>query len=288
VNADADRRPHVIVRTRPMWRLRITREAPRYALGALSAFGLLASARFAIAPPRAVTVLAPRRATSDVDLAAAGYAVEFTRRYLTWRASEPGASAQGLEPFAGAHMQGAAGLVLPAAGEERVEWAEMVQSREPTPGVHVYTVATQTDGQGLRYLTVPVERTATGSLALSGYPAFVGAPASTGAAPPSTLRPVDDAALEVVVRRALANYLSDSPAELAADLAGGAHVAPPSPPMRLLSAERPQWALGGGAVVTTLQAVDGLGACYTLAYEMDVTRSQGRWEISAIQSNPDA
>jgi hypothetical protein len=99
---------------------------------------------------------------------------------------------------------------------------------------------------------------------------------------------VDDAALELVVRRALANYLSDSPAELAADLAGGAHVAPPSPPMRLLSAERPQWALGGGAVVTMLEATDGLGVRYTLAYEMDVARSQGRWEISAIQSNPDA
>jgi hypothetical protein len=269
-----------------MWRLRLAREAPRYVLGALSAFGLLASARFAIAPPRAATVVVGRRAGPVVDLAAAGYAVQFTRRYLTWRASEPTASARGLESFAGGHMQGAAGLVLPAAGEERVEWAEVVQSREPTAGVHVYTVAAQTDSLGVRYLTVPVGRTANGSLARLGYPAFVGAPASTAASPPSTLRPVGDAALEVVVRRALANYLSDSPAELAADLAAGARVSAPSPPMRLLSTERLQWAPGGGAVLTVLEAEDELGARYALGYEVDVTRAQGRWEISAIQTDP--
>ncbi|MCW3033811.1 MAG: hypothetical protein JWM60_2156, partial [Solirubrobacterales bacterium] len=223
-----------------------------------------------------------------VDLAAAGYAVAFARRYLTWRASEPIATAQSLEPFAGAHMQSAAGLVLPAVGEERVQWAEVVQSREPSRGVHVYTVAAQTDSQGVRYLTVPVARTAGGSLALFGYPAFVGPPASTAAPPAPPLRPVDSPALEVVVRRALANYLSDSPAELAADLAEGARVSPPSAPMRLLSAEHPQWAPGGGAVLTVLQAEDGLGARYALAYEVDVTRAQGRWEISAIEADPDA
>jgi len=99
---------------------------------------------------------------------------------------------------------------------------------------------------------------------------------------------VQDEALEEVIRRALSNYLSDSPAELAADLSEGAHVVPPSPGLRLLSSEQEQWAPGGGAVLVVVQAADRLGARYTLSYEVDVARSQGRWEISAIQTDPDA
>ncbi len=130
-----------------MWRLRATREAPRYLLGALSAFGLLASARFAIAPPQVARTAAPQ-ATPAPDLAAAGYAVEFARRYLTWRASEPAANAQALERFTGPQMQTAAGLVLPTVGEQRVLWAEVVQAREPAAGVHVYTVGRRGRGDG--------------------------------------------------------------------------------------------------------------------------------------------
>jgi hypothetical protein len=37
-----------------------------------------------------------------------------------------------------------------------------------------------------------------------------------------------------------------------------------------------------------LQAVDRLGTRYTLAYEVDAALTQGRWEISAIQMDPDA
>lgn len=222
------------------------------------------------------------------DLAAQGYAVEFARRYLTWSASEPIASSRALEPFAGPAMEPGAGITLPAAGEEQVLWAEAVQAREPVTGTYVYTVAAETTGEGLRYITVPVARTASGTLAIAGYPAFVGAPASSPALPPARLTPVDDPALESVVRRALANYLADSPAELAADLTEAASVAPPSPGMRLLSVERQQWAPGGGAVLASLQCQDRLGARYMLDYELDVARAQGRWEISAIQTDPDA
>ena len=92
------------------------------------------------------------------DAAAEAYAVLFARRYLTWSAAEPQASASALEPFLGPSMEAGAGLVLPAGGEQQVEWAEVVQAREPTPGTHVYTVAAQTDTAGLLYLTVAVER----------------------------------------------------------------------------------------------------------------------------------
>jgi hypothetical protein len=40
-------------------------------------------------------------------------------------------------------------------------------------------------------------------------------------------------------------------------------------------------------VLALVQAEDGRGARYTLEYELDVTVTQGRWEVSAIQMDPD-
>jgi Conjugative transposon protein TcpC len=282
-----ERASRVELRTLPMWRLRLRADLARYPLIAVSIFGLLASARFAFYPPAArVVAPAPARSTAP-DLAAEAYAVLFARRYLTWKAAEPLASAQSLAPFAGAELDSDAGMALPAAGEETVEWAEAVQVREPSPGVSVYTVAAQTDSAGLRYLTVGVRRAAGGALALAGYPAFVGAPASIPAQAGGRLRPVTDSSLAAVVRRALGNYLADAPGELAADLAPGAQVSAPAGPMRLLSVVHQAWATGGGTVLVEVEASDQSGARYLLAYELDVAPEQGRWEISAIQTDPD-
>ena len=154
-------------------------------------------------------------------------------------------------------MESDAGLELPASGEQRVEWVEVVQARESSPGEHVYTVAAQTDTAGLLYLTVAVTRTRDGSLALAGYPAFVGAPAAGPAQPPARLREVGDPALATVVQRALRNYLAASASELEADLAGGARVSLPSMPLSLESVQRLDWAPEGSAVLATVQAQDG-------------------------------
>ena len=57
--------------------------------------------------------------------------------------------------------------------------------------------------------------------------------------------------------------------------------------MSLESVQRLAGPLGrrrGGGV----EAHDGRGVHYTLAYELDVGRAQGRWEISAVQTDPDA
>ena len=43
---------HVRITTHALWRLRVAREAPRYLICGMSVAGLIASARFAIAPPR--------------------------------------------------------------------------------------------------------------------------------------------------------------------------------------------------------------------------------------------
>jgi Conjugative transposon protein TcpC len=285
-----DERSHasVTLTSRPLWRIRLARELPRYLLGAVSLTGLAASARFALAPPRPALPAAAVRQPAPANRAAEAYAVLFTRRYLTWNAAEPQASTQALEPFLGSGLEADAGLQLPASGEQRVEWAEVVQARAAAPGEQVYTVAAQTDAWGLLYLTVPVSRTPSGALALAGYPAFVGAPASESPHPPAHLREVSEPALATVVQRALRNYLAASASELAADLAPGARVSLPGMPLTLTSLQRLDWAPEGSAVLATAQAQDGRGTHYTLAYELDVVREQGRWEISAVQTDPDA
>ncbi len=281
-------RAKVTIASRALWRMRLARGLPRYLLCATSIAGLAASARFAIAPPAPHVTEAAASLPAARDAAGEAYAVLFARRYLTWSSAEPQASARVLEPFEGPSMEADAGLELPSGGEQHVEWAEAVQARELSPGVHVYTVAAQTDTAGLLYLTVTVARTAGGALALAGYPAFVGAPAAGPAQAPGRMREVSDPSLATVVQRALRNYLAASSSELAADLAGGARVSLPGLPLTLDSLQRLDWAPGPDSVLATVLAQDARGVRYTLAYELDVLREQGRWEISAVQTDPDA
>ncbi len=278
----------VNVTTHPLWRIRLARDAPRYLLSALSLAGIAASARFALDPPTPVLPKASLRAPIPADRAAEGYAALFARRYLTWNAAEPQASERSLEPFLGVAMEAGAGIQLPASGEQHVDWVEVVQAREPARGNHVYTVAVQTDTGGLQYLTVGVTRTHDGSLALSGYPAFVGAPAAVGAQSPQRLREVTDPTLAMVLQRALRNYLAAASADLAADLASGAHVSLPTYALSLETVERLDWSTDGTSLLAVVQAQDGRGVQYTLAYEVEVERAQGRWEVSAVQMDPDA
>jgi Conjugative transposon protein TcpC len=280
----------VRIATRPLWRIRVAREWPRYLLSALAVAGLAASARFAIDPPRPATPRVTAPGPAPADLAAEGFAVQFARNYLTWSAAEPQAHEAALAPFVGQGIDPDAGLQPPSSGEQRVEWAEVVQERELAsagPAQHVYTVAAQTDDAGLQYLTVSVVRTAGGSLALGGYPAFVGPPASGPAQAQGHASEVNEPALATVVGRALRNYLAASSSELAADLSADAHVSLPTAALSLESVQRLDWAPGAGAVIAVVAAQDARGAHYTLAYELEVARVQGRWEISAIQMDPD-
>jgi hypothetical protein len=279
----------VRIARRPLWRIRLARSWPRYVLYAVALVGLLASARLALDPPRAALPAALLRSAPREDLAAEGFATLFARAYLTWEAQHPEAREHALAPFVGAGMDAGAGLQPPPGSEQRVEWAQVVQQRQPLPGEEVYTVAAATDASGLLYLTVSVARTPSGALALAGYPSLVGPPASGPARPQSggQAREVSEPALATVVERALRNYLAGSPSELAADLAPGARVSPPGMELALQSVQSLQWAPGAGAVVAVAQAQDQRGTQYTLAYELDVLRAQGRWEIAAIQTNPD-
>jgi hypothetical protein len=178
-------------------------------------------------------------------------------------------------------------LTLPSNGVQHVAWAEVVQQREQQPGAHVYTVAAQTDAAGLVYLAVGVTRVAAGSLVLSGYPAFVGAPAH-GASQLTVHAPsVSDASLVAVIRRALRNYLAASPEELAADLSKGARVAVPGIALTLETVQSLVWSEDRRSVLAVAQARDSRGVRYTLGYELDVVDVNGRWEISAVEMDPE-
>jgi hypothetical protein len=271
-----------------MWRIRLARELPRHLLQALAVMGLLASARFAIAPPRPVIARSRPSSAALVDRAAEGFASLFARRYLTWDSRDPEAHRLALAPYLSSSMEAEAGLQPPESGEQQVQWTQVVQARIASTSEHVYTVAVQTDSDGLLYLTVSVVREGDGSLALGGYPAFVGAPASAGAASPGRLREVEDVTLTTVVRRAMRNYLAGSASELDADLAASAHVSLPGTPLEMQALEGLDWSPDGRSVLAVVHARDPRGAQYTLGYELDVVSSAGRWEISAIQMNPDA
>jgi Conjugative transposon protein TcpC len=281
-------RATVTITSHALWRIRLVRELHRYLLCAMAVSGLAASVRFVIAPVQPELAAAAVRQAAPLDQAAESYAALFVRRYLTWNAAEPQVNLHALEPFLGPGMEADAGLELPASGEQRVEWVEVVQAREPVSGEHVYTVAAQTDTSGLLYVTVPVLRTVAGSLALGGYPAFVGAPAAGSAHTGGRLREVDDPALATVVQRVLRNYLAAAWSELEADLTDGALVSLPELPLSLVSMQHLDWAPGEGSVLATVQAQDRRGVQYTLAYELNVVRKQGRWEVSAVQTDPDA
>ena len=275
--------------TRPLWRLRLARDLPRYLLYALSLAGLAASARFAIAPPRPAAAASARPATARPDLAAQGYAQLFVRSYLTWEADNPEAHQRALAPFVGPNMEADAGLQPPASGAEAVLWTDVVQEREAAPAEHLYTVAAQTSTAGLLYVAVSVVRAANGALALASYPAFVGSPASGPALVEAPAREVREPALEMVVERALRNYLGSSGGELAADLTGDARVSVPTSALTLEATQRLDWSPeGGDAVSAVVQARDSRGTRYTLAYALDVSRVAGRWEVAAIEMDPDA
>jgi hypothetical protein len=278
------RRSRVELVARPLWSLRLRNELPRYLLSAAAIAGLGASARFAIAPPRAAAP-APARPRAEADPAAAGYAVLFARRFLSWQPGEPQRTAEALGAFPAAGAEPSAAVTPPAQAGQRVLWAEAVQVREPSPGVRVYTIAAETDRSQLVYVAVPVERTAAG-LRVGGYPAFVGPPAQAPSAPGQHTPDVLDQALVAVVTRALHNFLAGAGDELAADLAAGARVSLPVVPLVLLSVQHVGWTPDGGSVVAVVQAQDARGARYTLEYELDVVMAQGRWEVGAVETDP--
>jgi Conjugative transposon protein TcpC len=275
----------VSLRATPLWRIRLLQDLPRWLLRAAAAAGLIASARFAIAPPRPQLSARPDAGVRPLDPEAEGFASLFARAYLTWQQGDPEARRKALEALGGSGLALEAGAQPPPQGSQQVLFEQVVQEREPQADLHVYSIAVETEPQGLLYLTVPVLHRPGGDLSIAGYPAFVGPPISAPAQPLlQSGAEVQEVALRTVVERALRNYLAPAPSDLAADLAPGARVSPPPQGLALESLQSLSWALAASNVVVAQVAVTGpAGARYTLAYELQVRDVAGRWEVAAIQ-----
>jgi hypothetical protein len=258
----------------------------RWVVYAVAVSGIAATARFAVAPPRAEVPKLPR--VDRPDRAAEGFATLFARRYLTWNAARTDAYAQQLVPFLGDRVDVTAGVRLPGSGAQSVEWAEVAQARDAGPGEHVYTVAAQTDSVGVLYLAVDVARDATGSLRLAAYPALVGAPSMrpAGSFERGGFTDVTNSTLTTVVDRALRNYLAGSWTNLAADVTADARITLPPLSLAIRRVESLQWTPDHSGVVATVVANDPRNVTYTLSYAVDVTRVGARWELGAIEMDP--
>ena len=119
--SDDSEHPRVVlaIARRPLWRIRLERGLPRYVLYALALAGLLASARFALDPPRTALPASLLRRPALEDLAAEGFATLFARAYLTWEAQHPEAREHALAPFVGSGMDADAGLQPPVGPDRR-------------------------------------------------------------------------------------------------------------------------------------------------------------------------
>ncbi|MGD0198252.1 MAG: hypothetical protein ABSC56_10160 [Solirubrobacteraceae bacterium] len=212
------------------------------------------------------------RPQADNYSAGAWVATQFARRYLTWRsgAALPGSSE--VSPALGTH--------------DAVAWAEVAGSSLAGTAAN-FLVAADTSLHGLIYLDIALRRLPGGQYSLAHFPAIVAAPSGSsagGALDGARLPSVANRALEIVVRRALANYLSGASAELAADLAPGSRIETPGIRLALQAVERLA-VEPSGAVLATVVASDGEGDNYTLSYTVAVTLEAGRWELRSI--NPE-
>jgi hypothetical protein len=249
---------------------------------------LVAIAHLLIDMARPAAKPAPAGRAVGIDLGAVGYAVAFTRAYLSYDTADPAAQQAALARFAGTGPLGSgAGLSPPSSGSNSVTAAQVVGD-EPAPGGgELYTVEADTTRLGTLYLAVTVARSSHGALELVGEPALVGAPASAPAIADASQanQPVSDPELTGMVTRALGDYLRGDSSDLQSDLATGVPV--PSLPPALAGAQvtRVAWQEPGKVVGADVQASDRPGAGYSLHYELSVIR-QGRWYVTAIESTP--
>jgi hypothetical protein len=278
-------RGHVRIERRSLRRLELRSSLPRYVLYAVA---LVAIAHSLIDMARSASTPASAGPAPSVDLGGAGYAVSFTRAYLSYDSANPAAQQAALGRFAGAGPLGSsAGFTAPSSGSNSVSAAQVVGDQSAPGGGELYTVEADTTRLGTVYLAVTVASADGRALELVGEPALVGAPASAPAiADPSQANlPVSDAGLSAVVTRALGDYLRGDSPDLQSDLATGVPAPSLPPALSGVQVTRVAWQLPGKVVGADVEASDQTGASYSLHYELSVIR-QGRWYVTAIESSP--
>lgn len=217
------------------------------------------------------------------DLGVRSFAESFARAYLSWNAADPDRRERLLEPYLADSLDADAGLEPAEGSNQTVGWTS-VAGAERSAGRTLVTVAAQA-GERLLYLSVPVARDRAGFLYLAGYPALVGPPATASDVEEDVEEDVEDAKLEVVVSRAITNYLAGSRRNLLADLTPDAVISMPSRPLEVESTGDLLWVEPDRRVSIEVEVRDETGTDWTLRYELGVQRSD-RWYVRSIHINP--
>jgi hypothetical protein len=262
-----------------VWRARVSGRVPRIAFTVLVGVLVLIGLRSLVQGSTASVTTA--RSVSRTDLGAEAFAERFTRAYLTWDSSRPEDHARAVEAFTADGLERGAGYQPPSRGAQTAVWTAAIRDEAVRRGLRIVTVAAETTDSPY-VVSVPVQRDRWGRLAVSRYPALVGAPPLARNADPGEGEPVDDGPLESVVRRAISNYLTLQAANLRADLDGRALITLPAAPMRVDAVEPPTW-VGPGRVETLVRASAG-GASWMLSYELRVVK-RDRWYVRSIETD---
>ncbi len=266
--------------TRSAWLVRsaglVVRLALIWLVVVLTLLGLLTVLAGRAAP---VTDLHAGRAPS---LAAESFAEAFTRAYLSWDPAHPERHERRVGAYASEALAPGAGLSARSGSSQQVTWTAAVQDEVVSNQRRLITVAAETTS-GPSFVSVPVQTDRRGFMAVSGYPAFVGAPPVNTKAPVIDEPQVVDRALRTVAGRAIANYLRREGTNLRADLDRRAVVALPTRRLRIASLDSITW-VRRGRVAVELRAEEG-GATWTLRYELEVVK-RDRWYVRSIQVNP--
>jgi Conjugative transposon protein TcpC len=274
----------VVVTSVPMRKLRLGARAPRVALFATLGVLCLAGVRGIVSPPTGkVASVAP---APQQDIAVEQFAAQFVRGYLTYSAGNAevhqGAIANYLNQTVGSDAGFDAGA---SHGSQTVLWTAPLQDQPALAGGRIVTVAAQTSTSATpTYMAVNVRRLGDGSLALGGYPSFVGAPQANASYAPPVRQDVADGQLKDVATRVVTNYLGGNSQDLAADVVPGARVTLPTQALHVTQVQAVQ-STGPGGVLITAVAQDSRGANYTLSYELGVTRRE-RWYATSIEVFP--
>jgi hypothetical protein len=266
---------------RSAWLVRCAGRAPRAAFIALVAILSLAGLLTMLAGgPETVRLRAVEPAT---DLAAESFAEAFTRAYLTWDGAHPERHDDQLAAFTSDALEPGAGLSVAARGTQEVSWTATVGDEALSTTRRLITVAAQTRAGLAYYVSVSVQRDRRGLMAVSRYPALVGAPPADTKAAPAVEPDIEDAPLQAVAGRAITNYLRREGTNLRADLDRDAVVALPAARLEVRSIDSIS-RVGPGRIAVEARAA-GRGAAWTLRYELEVVKRE-RWYVRSIQTNP--
>jgi hypothetical protein len=266
---------------RSAWLVRCAGRAPRAGFIALIAILSLAGLLTVLTGgPEPVQLRGSEPAT---DLAAESFAEAFTRAYLTWDGAHPERHDNRVAAFTAEALESGAGLSVPASGTQEVSWTATVGDEALSTTRRLITVVAQTSAGLAYYVSVPVQRDRRGLMAVSRYPALVGAPPADTKAAPAYEPDVEDQQLQAVAGRAVTNYLRREGTNLRADLDREAVVALPAVQLEVRSIDSIS-RVGPGRIAVEARA-EGRGAAWTLRYELEVVKRE-RWYVRSIQTNP--